>query len=109
MSDKDVVIQSSLRVPDGSIAPIKPCYLVALSPTKTVKKMFIALDLPAMETSHIKCKGIFVDATEEVVIENYIELIKTLTTDKKNIVEIYFPWIKVEYIRSLVYNANKSK
>jgi hypothetical protein len=110
MSDKDIVIQSAFRVPDGSQINSKPCYLLVLSnPNGKGTKQFIALELPALEASWLKAKGLFVEATEDHIVENYVDLLKSLTAEKKNIVEMYFPWHSVNYMRSLVYNANKSK
>lgn len=96
---KDIAIQSTFRVPDGSVSPTKPCYAVIF----TVGPSFIALELPLMEASHIKAKGFFIKADEDNIAKNFPELISTMTKDKSNVVEMYFPWTKVHHIRNLVY------
>jgi len=108
MTDTITAIPVSNKVPDGSIISTKPAHLVSVAMSGgKIKKMFIALERPVLEISHIQTKGFFVENTEENILENWTEIVKN--TDKALHTEMYFPWHSVIYIRNLVYNANKSK
>ena len=115
MSDKDITLERTLRVPDGALINMKPCYLISFTDqppsgkTKTTR-FFIALELPDLANpSYIKTKGFFTDGEENEITSGYADIVRAQTVDKKNIIEIYFPWHRIKEIKSLVYNANKSK
>ena len=102
MADKDVVVQTAYRVPDGSVSLVRPCHLVVL---KDPRKLFIALERPTLEGAYIQTKGVYVGGTEDDVILNWQKRVKELTENKANIVELYISWLRVEYIRNLAYTA----
>lgn len=105
-------IPVSSKVPEGSVISAKPCHLVSITDKMTTKvsakKMFIALERPTLEISHIQAKGFFVEFDEDAIVQNWAEIVKSLMVEGK-VVEIYFPWTSVNYIRNLVYNPNKTK
>lgn len=108
MTDKDFVIESQMRVPEGSIISAKPYYLITLTEKsgkgkKEEQRRFIALDLPRMEMAHVQTKGIYVDATEEKILEDFRALIQE--TPRDQITELFIPWHSIINIRSLVFKA----
>jgi hypothetical protein len=110
----DSAIQVLHSVPQNTTISPKPCHLVCIKNDKSNKgvktdKMFIALERPVLETSFIQTKGFFVDADEEAIVNGWQDMVKTYTTDKKNVQELYIPWHSISYIRNLVYKADKSK
>ena len=115
MSDNDITLERTLRVPDGSPINMKPCYLISINTKHSTGKagavkFFIALELPDLViSSYMKVKGFFVEGEENAIISGYVDIVRTLAADKKNIIEMYMPWHTVNYMRSLVYNANKSR
>ncbi len=102
MAEKDVVVPAAYRVPDGSVSLVRPCHLVAF---KETNRFFIALERPTLEGSYIQTKGVFVLTDEKTVVRDWQKLVKELIEDKRNIVELYIPWLRVEYIRNLAYTA----
>lgn len=110
MSDKDFIIETQVRVPDGSIISEKPKYLILLNEeeekkpkTKSEKKKFICLDLPAMEPAFVKAKGFFCEASESEIIQNYRSICQNVQPDAK--MEIYLPWLSISIIKSLVFKS----
>lgn len=102
MADKDVVVQTAYRVPDGSVSLVRPCHLVSL---KEPNKLFIALERPTLEGAYIQTKGIYVGNDEAVVVRDWQQIVKNQTEDKRNIIELYVPWLRVNFIRNLAYTA----
>jgi hypothetical protein len=115
MTDKDITLERTLRVPDGSPINMKPCYLIEITTKNAAGKdsrteFFIALELPDLTfSSYMKAKGFFTDGDLETIVSGYADIVRAQTVDKRNIIEMYFPWHTVNYMRSLVYNANKNK
>lgn len=112
MTDNITAIPVATRVPDGSPISIKPCHLVVFVPEKAntkTQKLFVALERPLLETGYIQAKGFFVDSDKESIINSWQDMVKMHMTDKKNVVEIYVPWLKIDHIQNLVYKADKSK
>src|SRR5579885_2350940 len=105
MTDNITAIPVSTKVPEGSVISTKPCHLVCMSNGAKTKKMFIALERPVLDVSYIQTKGFFVEFSEEEVVENWMNIVKELSVDKNNIMEMYFPWHSVSYIRNLVYKS----
>lgn len=104
MSDKDMVLTPSLRVPEGSPISNKPSHLLVIEDEFAKIKLFISIELPDMKNvSCVQAKGFFTDASEEEVIIHFSELIAK--ADKKNFVEIYVPWSRVVVIQNLVFRA----
>lgn len=103
MTDNITAIPVSTKVPDGSVISAKPCHLISLTSGGKSKKMFIALERPVMEPSHIQAKGFFLEWSEENILSNWIDIIKD--TDRSVHTEMYFPWHSVISIRNLVYKA----
>ena len=108
MPEKDILIGTQLRVPDGSTISAKPCYLITLTEKvgtgKTAQqKRFIAVDLPTLQTSFIQTKGFYTEATEEEVLLNFKVILSTM--DKDQMLELYLPWHSIISIRSLVFKA----
>lgn len=114
MSEKDIAVQPSYNVPSGGTLLSKPCYLVQL----TSGHLFLALELPGMEMSCMKVKGTNITslcqtqtkttATKDhidYVRDNYADIVKQMMSNKKQIVECYFPWHQVAMIQNLVFVA----
>lgn len=99
---KDLVIASTLNVPTGAAQQIKPCYLVkVLNGKKT--QLFIAIGEPKFEPAFVQGKGFFTEEAEEEVIANYQKLVGGV--EKSSMVEMWFPWHVVSFVRSLVYKG----
>src|ERR1700677_1213130 len=105
-SDKDVVITSQLRVPEGSSISAKPNHLITFKPEKggAAPKRFISLDQPNMtQEGWIQVKGAFSDQNEESIASNFKTLMQSLHKD--SIMEMYFPRESIQSIRNLVFRA----
>jgi hypothetical protein len=104
MSEKDVVLTPSYRVPDGSAISNKPSHLLVIEDENEMVRLFISIELPDMKNvSCIQAKGFFTGSSEEEVKAHFSELIAK--EDKKNFVEIYVPWVRVVVIQNLVFRA----
>jgi hypothetical protein len=104
MSDKDLVLNPQMRVPDGSVISAKPSYLITLKEKSARYEFFVALDKPDTTRPHfVPTKGFYCDQNEDVIIANYKQLIQSI--DKSKIIEIEFEASSIFSIRSLVYRA----
>lgn len=93
----------------GSPISKKPSYLVTLkSNTANFKfERFVALDKPEFLQDCVQVKGVYLDDTEDEIINNVSGI---LTSIKKELVlEMIFPWHRICSIRSLVFNAVKTQ
>lgn len=100
MSDKDIAVQPSFNVPSGGTTITKPCYLVR---TDGGGPLYIALELPDMNAACIKFKGVQTNVNPSEAIENYATILKQV--NKKQIVELYIPWHRINSIQNLVFVA----
>ena len=109
MSGKDFAVGTTTTVPTGAALNKKPSYLITLEDNSGKNKVltrFIALDKPDFADGFIQVKGIFVDLSEDEVINNISEV---LTNIKKELIcEMMFPHHRISSIRSLVFSAIKS-
>jgi hypothetical protein len=104
MTDKDFMIESQIRVPDGSAISEKPKYLVFFTANDKVKdKRFIATELPDMQASNAKLRGIYVTGSEEELFQNFRTLLQDAS--KEQYQEVYVPWHAISKIRSLMFKA----
>jgi hypothetical protein len=108
MSDQDFVINTTLRVPDGTAISNKPCYLITLDERTGVGKniqhrRFIAVDLPTLMPSYIQTKGFYTAAEEDIVVKDFKSILQSM--DKEQMIELYVPWQHIKCIRSLVFKA----
>jgi hypothetical protein len=108
MSDKDFVINTTMRVPDGTAISNKPCYLITLDEKTGVGKnithrRFIAVDLPTLMPSYIQTKGYYTEAEEEMVVKEFKNILQGM--DKEQMIELYVPWQHIKHIRSLIFKA----
>lgn len=78
----------------------KACYVIELVSGKTIS-YFISLEKPLTEGSFISTKGFFCDNKFEEIIEKYADIIKDV--QKEKVVEIMFPSVRINFIRSLVF------
>lgn len=93
----------------GSAISKKPSYLITLNGigAKAGVQRFITLDKPDMLDGFIQAKGVYLDETEDEIINN---LSGVLTSIKKELVlEVMFPWHRICSIRNLVFNAVKTQ
>jgi hypothetical protein len=80
--------------------------------------LFLALELPGMEISCMKVKGMNISKLVETatkttipfehmnyVVANYTDIVKQVLANKKQIVECYFPWHQVAMIQNLIFVA----
>lgn len=95
---------SNIKIPDGTPINTKPCHLILLT-DKVKRQVFIALERPILDASHIQTKGFFVEKPENEVIEDWTTIVKEANMDKSKLGEFYFPWHRVIYIRNLVYKS----
>lgn len=99
---KDLVIASTLNVPTGAAQQTKPCYLVkVLNGKKT--QLFIVIGEPKFEPAFVQGKGFFTEEAEEEVIASYQKMVAGV--EKSSMVEMWFPWHVVSFVRSLVYKG----
>ena len=85
----------------------KPHYLILLKDDVANKvQTFIAIDKPDLLEGFVQVKGFYSNESQENIIENFLEISKS--TAKDDLVEILFPWHRINSIRSLVFNAQKS-
>jgi len=108
MSDKDYLV-GTVGIPTVGVLNKKPIYLITLDDTegkyKIVKK-FIALDKPDSQNGFVLVKGFFTELDDDTITKKYQELLTSISKDL--ILDMWFPWHKINNIRSLVFNANKS-
>lgn len=111
MPNQDLSIIATMSVPAGTAINNKPCYLITLTEkvsTGVGKAMrhrrFLALELPMMQSSHIQCKGFFLEQDDELTIVNTFRQI-VQETNKDHITEIFLPWHSVCSVRNLVFKA----
>ncbi len=105
---KDLVIQSTWNVPNGTAISQKPSYLVKfLAEGKKPQKLFFAVDLPKFEASYIQVKGFFYTGDEEAVYSQYGEIVAS--ADRSTFVEMWIPWHVLDSVRSLVFKGDKNK
>lgn len=93
----------------GSPISKKPSYLITLysSLGKNKVQRFVAIDKPEFLPGCVQVKGVYLDESEETIINNVSNI---LTSIKKELVlEVTFPWHRVDSIRSLVFNAVKTQ
>lgn len=108
MSDRDVVITSTGVVPNNNLIAQKPSYLIkVLSDNKKTKKLFVTVEQPKIETSHVQSKGFYYDGSEEELYLRYNDIVNEC--DKALYVEVWIPWHSIEIIRSLVFRGNRIK
>lgn len=103
---KDIAVATTFVLPDGPPQKLVPSYLVKVhqpSGNKGSPRLFISLDKPGENGNFIHVKGFFTDLSEPVIVSAYQKLIAE--TDKKTMVEMYFPWNSIYSIQSLVYKA----
>lgn len=110
MTDKDIVVASTLNIPVGGTISSKPAYLVSLEPEGKSKngKLFLAIEMPNVQSSYIHAKGFFLDP-EQYEYEGVLTGYKTIIagTASESYVEMWFPWHKVSSMRSLVFKKDK--
>jgi len=107
MPEKDFVVSSVVLPQVGNVSK-KPSYLVVLTDPVAKNKslsIFIAVDKPDLLNGFIQVKGIFSEFSEEETIKKFNEILSS--TAKESILDIMFPWHRVQSIRNLVFNANK--
>lgn len=105
MSNSDIFLGQT-SVPFGQTQVNKPMHLVVLSnqsDTKKTNQFFISLDKPDLLLNCVSCKGFFYEATEANIIKNFQAILTK--QEKESIIEISFPWHRVQSIRSLVFRA----
>jgi len=104
MSDKDLAVAATTRITAVSSAVNKPIYLIVFTDMiKTKGKFFVSIEKPEIQDSFVQVKGIFSQASEEEIINSFYDILTR--AGKESIMEIYFPWHNVSYIRSLVFKA----
>lgn len=102
----DIAVGLANRVPNGSVILNKPSYIICLEKnigkTKTLE-YFLTIDKPEVIDSMVHAKGLFVDLSEDQIIENYSTV---LTSSKKELLlEMMFPQHRIHSIRSLAFRA----
>lgn len=108
MSDRDVVINSTGLVPNGSLISQKPSYLIKIySDNKKSRKLFVTIDQPKIESSYVQCKGFYYNGDEEVLYSTYAEIVSS--QNKALNIEVWIPWHSIEIIRSLVFRGDKNR
>lgn len=108
MTDKDYAI-SPTGVPQVGHISKKPRYLISLDEVSGKSKStryFISLDMPNLLNGFIQVKGFFVALSENEAVSQFQDIIDS--TPKEHIMDMMFPWHKINSIRSLVFNANKT-
>ena len=91
----DITVSQTNANINNFIVATKPPYLVELLDGKNVK-FFLTIDAPVIELSHIRVKGLFVSEKE-----NINQVLSEL--DKTQIMEILFPWHRVQQIKNLSF------
>lgn len=105
MSEKDFMV-GAVGMPVMGQVSKKPCYLIALEDTngKTKStKYFIALDKPDLLNGFVQAKGVYTDASEDLINKNFSDIVNN--TSKESIFDIMFPWHRVSSIRNLIFKA----
>jgi hypothetical protein len=92
-----------LRMPDyGRPGRLIPAYLVSLEgPKKGTELYFIATKYDEAYVHCGKFIGFFYNGTMDEIIAKHSDIIES--TPATNFVEIMFPWLRIQSIRSLVY------
>ena len=72
-----------------------------------IVERFISLDKPRAENGVIEVKGIFSELSEDEIIKSFADILTA--TPKELTLEMMFPLHRIVSIRSLVFNADKSK
>jgi hypothetical protein len=111
MPEYDFAI-SSVGVPQVGRVPNKPRHLIYLTPPVGSKSKspiyFISQERPDInQAGFVSAKGMYCDSSEDVIISTFASILDSCP--KESILELIFPSHRVICIRSLVFNANKSK
>lgn len=104
MPEKDFAV-GAVGLPTMGAVHKKPCYLVVLSTSSKKTENFVSLDKPESLNGFIQTKGFYSDLSEEDLVKGFAEVVAS--TPKENVLEMMFPWHRVQSIRSLVFNAVK--
>lgn len=91
----DIAISQTNLVAPNSISSSKPPYLIDLTDGKSAK-FFLTLEPPVIESTHIRVKGLFISNKDE-----YLNVLNDL--DKTQVMEILFPWHRVQQIKNLSF------
>ena len=91
----DITVSQTNANMTNFVVTTKPPYLVELLDGKSVK-LFLTIDAPVIELSHIRVKGLFVSEKE-----NLNQVLSEL--DKTQVMEILFPWHRVQQIKNLSF------
>jgi hypothetical protein len=107
MSDDLVVRQvnaSELKISGPQSNKIR--YLIApISTDKKSQLYFLTLDIPEMSSAQfINAKGIWCSEKLEFIRANHHNIVQTVySSDKSKIVNIMFPWSRVDWVQNLMY------
>lgn len=110
MTDKDIVIASTLNIPVGGMIASKPAYLVSIEPEGKNKnaELFLSVEMPDVQSSFIRAKGFFLDAKEyetSAIVAGYKTIIASQAAE--SFVEVWLPWHRISCMRSLVFKKDK--
>ncbi len=101
MSNNDIAIGMSTRNLNSPPVSLKPSYLIYLNDKNN--NLFVALDKLDMQSNCVLVKGFFCSESENIISSGFNEIINSVK--KENIVEIYFPWHKINKIKNLVFKS----
>jgi hypothetical protein len=87
--------------PNKPAVPFKPIHLITLLDNK--KNVYFLTSTIDIKDHYVNAKGFYCLLTEEQIKENYIDL--TTKVDKKEIVDMFFPWHLIKNICVLTYRA----
>lgn len=82
-----------------TVQAIKPSYLVELSEVGSKKNsFFLTIESPTYESNYVKAKGLYIKDQEKFTEE-------LANLDKSKVMEIIFPWHRVQQIRNLSFKT----
>ncbi len=109
MTDKDIIVASTLNIPVGGVISSKPAYLITFEPEgKKASELFLTIEMPNVQSSFIHAKGFFLDAKEyeiNAIVAGYKTIIASQAAE--SFLEIWLPWHRVSNMRSLVFKKDK--
>lgn len=97
----DIIVQSTNKTTIAASIGAKPIYAIFFEGKS--KKLFLTVDKPDLQISHVAARGIFVEKTEAEILNSFTEILTTST--KEDILEMIFPWSKISSIRNLIFKA----
>jgi hypothetical protein len=97
----DIIIQPINKLTINATINSKPIYAILFNGKS--KKIFLTVDKPDLQMSYVSARGIFIEKTEEEILNNFTEILTNISKD--DIVEMMFPWTKICSIRNLVFKS----